>query len=54
MVQLSADTSRDDATAAQIVTTSATLVGGQPVTQAIIANPFTTANGNASPGAEGI
>ncbi|XP_015906039.1 upstream stimulatory factor 2 isoform X2 [Parasteatoda tepidariorum] len=53
VVQLSADASREDAPATQIVTTSAALVGGQQVAQAIIANPFNTANGNTSPGAEG-
>ncbi|XP_035229819.1 upstream stimulatory factor 2-like isoform X2 [Stegodyphus dumicola] len=52
VVQLASDTSRDDAPAAQIVTTSAALVGGQQVTQAIIANQF-AANGSASPGTDG-
>lgn len=53
VVQLSSDATREDASGAQIVTTSAALVGGQQVTQAIIANPFTAANGSASPGSEG-
>ncbi|GIY48996.1 hypothetical protein CEXT_622201 [Caerostris extrusa] len=54
VVQLAADGSRDDGQGAQIVTTSAAIVaGGQQVTQAIIANPFNTANGSASPGNEG-
>ncbi|KAG8177095.1 hypothetical protein JTE90_015240 [Oedothorax gibbosus] len=53
VVQLGPDGSRDDASGAQIVTTSAALVGGQQVAQAIIANPFSAANGSASPGAEG-
>ncbi|XP_054724941.1 upstream stimulatory factor 2-like isoform X3 [Uloborus diversus] len=53
VVQLASDVSREDAPTTQIVTTSAALVGGQQVAQAIIANPFTAANGSASPGAEG-
>lgn len=54
VVQLGPDGSREDGSGTQVVTTSAALLGGGQVAQAIIANPFSAANGSNSPGAEGI
>lgn len=54
VVQVTPEMTSEEVPAAQVVTTAATLVTGQQVTQAaIIANPFTATNGSGSPSGDG-